>query len=70
MEWTNCQKLPKNGTQNIPNTYKNNPKLFATEIFEISSKIYSKTLFLTGNWSAVEDALTFALSLIVLSLTY
>jgi hypothetical protein len=49
MEWTNCQKLPKNGTQNIPNTYKNNPKLFATEIFEISSKIYSKTLFLTGN---------------------
>ena len=70
MEWTNCQKLPKNGTQNIPNTYKNNPKLFATEIFEISSKIYSKTLFLAGTWSAVEDAFTFALSLIVLSLTY
>ena len=70
MEWTNCQKLPKNGTQNIPNTYKNNPKLFATEIFEISSKINSKTLFLTGNRSAVEDALTFALYFIVLSLKY
>ena len=44
MEWTNCQKLPKNDTQNIPNTYKDNPKLFATEIFEISSKIFSKNI--------------------------
>ena len=63
MEWTNYQKLPKNGTQNNPNTYKNNPKLFTTEI-------YLKTLSLPGNWSALEDALTSALSLIVLSLTY
>ena len=44
MERTNCQKLPKNDTQNIPNTYKDNPKLFATEIFEISSKIFSKNI--------------------------
>ena len=42
MEWTNYQKLPNNGTQNIPNTYKINPEHFATESFEISSKISSK----------------------------
>ena len=38
MECTNYQKLPNNGTQNIPNTYKTNPEHFATESFEISSK--------------------------------
>ena len=38
----NYQKLPNNGTQNIPNTYKINPEHFATESFEISSKISSK----------------------------
>jgi hypothetical protein len=42
MEWTTCQKLPKHGTQNIPNTYKTNPELNATKSFEICSKICSK----------------------------
>ena len=34
----NYQKLPNNGTQNIPNTFKTNPEHFATESFKISSK--------------------------------
>jgi hypothetical protein len=49
MEWTNYQKLPNNGTQNIPNTYKTNPEHFATESFKISSKNFFKTDFSTGN---------------------
>ena len=49
MEWTNYQKLPNNGTQNIPNTYKTNPEHFATESFKISLKNFFKTDFSTGN---------------------
>jgi len=46
MEWKTRQKLPKNGTQNIPNTYKTNPELNIPESLEMSSKIYSKQSFL------------------------
>ena len=46
MERTIYQKLPNNGTQNIPNTYKTNYEHFATESFEISSKNFFKQTFL------------------------
>ena len=38
MEWKTCQKLPKHGTQNFPNTYKTNPELNTTESFEFFCK--------------------------------
>jgi hypothetical protein len=44
MEWKTCQKLPKHGTQNFPNTYKTNPELNTTESFEVFLNMFKTCL--------------------------